>query len=291
MSNAISAFATVKNLRFWALSSSHFTTTSPRIFRGKELQQFVSFYCGTRNLNSVIFIFSIQSYQAGKYTYANLENFPGTTDSKEIKGTWTMQSNKRHWYLGGGGQTCHQACGSHGLMCTANSVSKQTALAPANSVGALAAFKEAGVSCSTIGAWRDYTGIPSAWDISGESFCVGFGQTHDGSLGGHTSSKQSTCDEPHYSSIHRLCYCEMFEYTHAYAMNTRQGCSSSLSDGSALKAMQSCDRSMALLIGPSTSVGTLQDVVSKISDKKQNNVPDYANYMPGECCVSGRLIT
>lgn len=42
--------------------------------------------------------------------------------------------------------------------------------------------------------------------------------------------------------------------------------------------LQTCDESMAFLIGDSTSVGTLRDIAQQI----ENNGPEY---MPGFCCL------
>ena len=91
-----------------------------------------------------------------------------------------------------------------------------------------------------------------------------------------------------------LCYCQSRPYTYSYAIDTTPGWSSSLSSGSALEATKSCDKSMALLTGPFTSIGTLQDIVHKLTKKKSGGVPrgsDYADYMPGECCVCSLVNT
>ena len=43
--------------------------------------------------------------------------------------------------------------------------------------------------------------------------------------------------------------------------------------------MQACDKSMALLIGPSTSIGTLKAIVSKVSNKKDQDIFNGLKYM------------
>ena len=56
-------------------------------------------------------------------------------------------------------------------------------------------------------------------------------------------------------------------------------------DGMALHGVKACDQSIDLLLGKTTSLGTLQDIVAKVSEKRAEDVVDYHNYMPGECCV------
>ena len=239
----------------------------------------------------MLFVSSIQSiknYQTGKYVFADVEGFPGTVDSAPYEGSWTVDLNKRHWYLAQAGDTCTQTCTSLGLQFTAKSRSKLTQVAPWNMEGALAAFREGGASCSKIHDWRDYLDKGSPFANRAGDICIGFGN-NDGS----TSTKQLT-GEQNVPNHHRpLCYCQEPLWTYPYEVATTQGWLRSLTSGAALEAMKSCDKSIALLTGPFTSVGTLQDIVRKLIEKKSKGVglPKLADYLPGECCVRSLVNT
>ena len=71
-----------------------------------------------------------------------------------------------------------------------------------------------------------------------------------------------------------------------YSATKKEGFWSSLADGMALNDVKDCDQSIDLLLGKMTSIGTLQDIVSKVTKKKEENAADFPNYMPGEFCVS-----
>ena len=75
-------------------------------------------------------------------------------------------------------------------------------------------------------------------------------------------------------------------FTFKYSVETLDNCWDSLGNGKALKAVKSCDQTVNLLLGPWTAIGTLQAIVGKVSEKRDEGVAAYANYMPGECCVS-----
>ena len=57
-------------------------------------------------------------------------------------------------------------------------------------------------------------------------------------------------------------------YKYDYSITTRQEMPISLSSGSALEAMKSCDTSVALLTGPYTSLGALMAIVRQLYMKK-----------------------
>ena len=53
-----------------------------------------------------------------------------------------------------------------------------------------------------------------------------------------------------------------------------------LDKGLAKSAMYSCDESMSLLLGSTTSVGTLRAIANLTNDPEKGS-----EYMPGECCM------
>ena len=53
-----------------------------------------------------------------------------------------------------------------------------------------------------------------------------------------------------------------------------------LDKGLAKSAMYSCDESMSLLLGSTTSVGTLRAIADQTNDPEKGS-----EYMPGECCM------
>ena len=142
------------------------------------------------------------------------EDTAGALTQKESMSDKTFVSFKRHWYLGNANQTCNQACDSRGLYCTANSVSKQTSLAPDSIVEVVAAFQEAGASCITTKSnhWRDVAGSPFVQSISGD--CYGFGKDD-----GTASYGISICNGNATSGHQPLCYCEESRYEEMHIDN------------------------------------------------------------------------
>ena len=89
-------------------------------------------------------------------------------------------------------------------------------------------------------------------------------ELHNGCARGGPSS----CD-------HDLVWTTPYSYT--YSANT--GCLTSQMDPDvSSKAMQSCDASMALLVGSSLSVGSLANIAKSIRDGGPHK-------MPGHCCL------
>merc|ERR1712087_38249 len=111
-------------------------------------------------------------------------------------------------FLGVSRETCATTCASRGLSCTKVSRANQSNLNPTNIGGAVAAFQEAGSSCSTIHLWRFYASSPLQ---AKNGKCIGIGNSHALDV-----LYKSTCDGvPKNPGDRALCYCEP---------GTREGC-------------------------------------------------------------------
>ena len=110
--------------------------------------------------------------------------------------------DRGQWYLSNQGHSCSDTCETHGLKCTADSTSRQSALTASNSEAALAAFREAATfrdddgvisSCTKIEDYEGYAGAPFYQPESKK--CYGFEGT------------ESTCDENENLQHQALCHC------------------------------------------------------------------------------------
>lgn len=221
------------------------------------------------------------------YEYASFDSFPGEVEDNE--GTWYLElEDNMNWMACAGGANCREeeavqisSTELHPFVCCADAMpdlpasvgpgwrpphSSQADICPnAFQKGTIATdplcehrtFSEAVQACSTIGGRLCTVNELEAGCASSGSGFTGSGP----GCGDHGSMSWST--------------------VFAYQYHVVTGCLSSQNNlDVATSAMEACDRSLSLLVGGITSIGTLHSVAVAVNDPALG-----PERMPGHCCL------